>query len=56
MGLPIFLKSLKPGAEDVEAMDLRVSFLDRLYKMDGREDPEHPYHAVYTGLVTRYYP
>ena len=56
MTLPAFLKPLKPGAEDTECMNLRVSFLDRLYKMDGRESPNHPFHAVYTGLAERYYP
>lgn len=30
---------------------LRQDHLDRLYEEDGRHDPAHPFHAVYTGLV-----
>lgn len=29
----------------------RQAELDRLYEADGRCDPAHPRHAVYTGLV-----
>lgn len=25
--------------------------LDQLYKDDGRDDPKHPMHALYTGLA-----
>ena len=32
----------------------RTHFLDYLYRLDGRDDPEHPRHAVYTGLMTEY--
>ena len=29
----------------------RQDELDRLYEADGRHDPAHPQHAIYTGLV-----
>jgi len=28
----------------------RQDELDRLYEQDGRNDPNHPLHATYTGL------
>ena len=44
----------RPGAEDVEAMRNRMIWLDELYIIDGREDPDHPFHRLYTGLHQRY--
>ena len=32
----------------------RTRFLEYLYKLDGREDPSHPNHALYTGLMQDY--
>lgn len=32
----------------------RTRFLEYLYKLDGREDPAHPNHALYTGLMQEY--
>lgn len=29
---------------------IRQDLLDWLYVQDGREDPQHPLHALYTGL------
>lgn len=29
----------------------RTRFLEYLYQVDGREDPTHPNHALYTGLA-----
>ena len=43
-----------PGAQDVEAMHNRTVWLDQLYVIDGREDPDHPFHRLYTGLHQRY--
>ena len=43
-----------PGAQDVEAMRNRTIWLDQLYVIDGREDPDHPFHGLYTGLHQRY--
>jgi hypothetical protein len=28
----------------------RAQYLERLYILDGRSDPAHPLHGVYTGL------
>lgn len=28
----------------------KAEWMDRLYAMDGRHDPAHPMHGVYTGL------
>ena len=30
----------------------RQAELDRLYEADGRHDPHHPMHCLYTGLLT----
>lgn len=35
----------------VLAQDARQAELERLYDLDGRNDPHHPHHATYTGLV-----
>lgn len=32
----------------------RANFLDRLYVQDGRDNPEHPFHSLYTGLYQLY--
>jgi hypothetical protein len=29
----------------------RQEQLEQLYLADGRDNPEHPYHGLYTGLV-----
>jgi len=44
----------KPGAEDLEAMANRVLWLDHLYMLDGRDNPGHEKHGVYTGLAIKY--
>jgi len=44
----------KPGAEDVEAMNNRIKWLDCLYLHDGRDKKDHPSHGVYTGLAAKY--
>ena len=40
----------KPGAEDIEAMNNRVVWMDMLYKLEKRDDPAHPQHGLYTSL------
>lgn len=32
----------------------RSRFLEYLYRLDGREDPSHPRHSLYTGLAEKY--
>ena len=32
----------KPGAEDLEAMNNRVVWMDMLYKLEGRDKADHP--------------
>lgn len=44
----------KPGAEDTEAMNNRVLWLEALYAHDGRDNSDHPFHHTYTGLVKQY--
>jgi hypothetical protein len=44
----------KPGAEDTEAMNNRVNWLDELYLRDGRDNKDHPQHGTYTGLHMKY--
>lgn len=33
----------------------RQAELDRLYEADGRHDPAHPHHALFTGLVAGFH-
>lgn len=44
----------KPGAEDVEAMNNRVKWLNTLYVYEGRDKCDHKMHGVYTGLAQKY--
>lgn len=32
----------------------RQDYLDALYILDGRDFPNHPHHATYTGLYTEH--
>jgi len=45
----------KPGAEDIEAMENRLVWLDMLYKFEKRDDPAHAKHGLYTGLHRKHY-
>ena len=56
MALPKFLEAKKPEAQDLEAMSLRVDYLDDLYFKDGRDSKDHPHHSTYTGLLLQFHP
>ena len=36
--------------EQVQAQRERQNRLERMYTDDGRDDPKHPFHSLYTGL------
>jgi len=36
--------------EQVQAQRERQNRLERMYMDDGRDNPQHPYHSLYTGL------
>ena len=38
------------GREGVKAMAERVRIMNELYEKDGRDDPNHPMHGLFTGL------
>ena len=44
---------MKP-IDRVKIEDARVRYLECLYEMDGRSNPEHPLHGCFTGLVLKY--
>ncbi len=44
----------KPGAEDVEAMNNRQAWINKLYAYDGRDKRDHPMHGLFTGLAQKY--
>lgn len=44
----------KRGAQDHEAMNNRVKYLDHLYALDGRGNADHPLRGTYTGLAIKY--
>ena len=48
------MMSSKPGAEDLEAQANRQIWLDYLYSLDGRDQPNHPKRGIYTGLAKAY--
>lgn len=41
----------KASLDEVLEQDARQAELDRLYDLDGRHDPHHPHHSLFTGLV-----
>ena len=43
-------EALKPGAEDVKAMENRVLVMDALYVLAGRDNPNSLMHGLYTNL------
>ena len=45
----------KPGAEDIVAMENRIVWLDMLYKLEGRDKPDHPKRGLYTGLHKKHF-
>ena len=45
-------EAIKPGAEDLQAMNNRVAALDALYHLDGRHLDGHPLKSTYTGLIS----
>ena len=45
---------IKPGAEDIAAMNDRVKRLNFLYEQDGRSNPDHKLHGLYVGLHSQY--
>ena len=40
--------------ERTSADQARIDFLEKLYLEDGRDNPEHPMHCLYTGLYRQY--
>ena len=52
--LQLPIDCMKPGAEDLAAMNNRNLVLGALYELDGRNDPAHPYAHTYTGLYQKF--
>ena len=44
----------KPGAEDVESMSNRTTWLEELYFLDGRDQADHPQRGLFSGLSEKY--
>jgi hypothetical protein len=44
----------KPGAEDIQAQANRQAWIEALYVHDGRDNPDHAMHGLYTGLNIKY--
>tara|TARA_X000001382_G_scaffold107432_1_gene83112 strand:+ start:280 stop:465 length:186 start_codon:yes stop_codon:yes gene_type:complete len=43
-----------PGAQDVAAMTNRQLWISALYAFDGRDNPDHEMHGLYSGLQLKY--
>lgn len=48
------MKETEQAVLEIKVQDARQRFLDKLFFMDGRDNPEHPLHATYTGLYMGY--
>jgi hypothetical protein len=44
----------KPGAEDTACMNNRQKWMESLFILDGRNQPEHPMKGLFTGLAQKY--
>ena len=42
------------GASDLSAMNNRVTWLEYLYHLDGRDMKDHPKHGLFIGLAHTY--
>ena len=42
------------GAKDIKAEAAKQAHLEALYIKDGRDNPDHKSHGLYTGLVAIY--
>lgn len=51
MGKTIYMSY---GAQDIQAMNARMERLEELYRQDGRDKKDHPWHSRYTGLMEKY--
>tara|TARA_R110002012_G_scaffold30136_1_gene91819 strand:- start:2489 stop:2683 length:195 start_codon:yes stop_codon:yes gene_type:complete len=45
----------KPGAEDLECMNNRNTWINMLYMLEGRDKPDHPKRGLYTGLHKKHF-
>ena len=43
------------GATDVQANSNRVSWLEMLYMLEGRDKADHPKRGLFTGLHKKHY-
>ena len=50
----LLVKPTLPGAQDQTAMSNRTIALEWLYRLDGRDDPNHPQHHTYSGLAQEF--
>lgn len=55
MQRPDPMMSASYGACDIESQNNRVVWMDMLYKLEGRDKPDHPKRGLYTGLHKRHY-
>ena len=44
---------LEMGKAWAEEQHQRALRMDRLYVLDGRHRPDHPYHGLFTGLAAK---
>jgi len=45
----------KPGAEDLQAMNNRNTWMTMLFMLEGRDNPDHPQCGIYTGLHKKHF-
>jgi hypothetical protein len=45
----------KPGAEDIEANSNRVEWMEMLFMLEGRDNPDHPQCGLFTGLHRKHF-
>jgi len=55
MNRPDPMMSASYGATDIESQNNRVSWLEMLFMLEGRDKKDHPKRGLYTGLNKRHF-
>jgi len=55
MQRPDPMMSASYGATDIESQNNRVTWLEMLFMLEGRDKADHPQRGLYTGLHKKHY-
>ena len=50
----MFFTSGMSKAVNIQVMKAKVDYMEMLYRLDKRDEKDHPQHGLYTGLHEKY--